>query len=75
MAENKRGQKYLMFISKNALRRRITVNFEKKIRGKVSAEMIGLKHQVVRPQLIDNVEGNRVTFYAEPYSFTAIDIQ
>lgn len=75
VAENKRGQKHLMFISKNALRRKITINFDKKIRGKVSAEMIGLKHQVVRPQLIDNVEGNRVTFYAEPYSFTAIDIQ
>jgi hypothetical protein len=74
-AENERGQKHLMFISKNALRRKITVNFDKKICGKVSAEMIGLKHQVVRPQLIDSVEGNRITFYAEPYSFTAIDIQ
>jgi hypothetical protein len=74
-AEDERGQKQLMFISKNALRRKITINFDKEISGKVSAEMIGLKHQVVRPQLIDSVEGNRITFYAEPYSFTAIDIQ
>jgi len=75
VAENKYGRKHLIFVSKNALRRKITVNFDKKISGKISAEMIGLKHQVVRPQLIDSVHGNRLTFYAEPYSFTVVDIR
>ena len=63
-----------MFISKNALRRKVTINFDKEIRGKVTGEMIGLKHQVVRPQLIDKVQGSQISFYAEPYSFTVLNI-
>jgi len=74
-AEDKVGKKHLMFISKNALRRKVTINFEKEIHGRVVGEMIGLKHQVVRPQSIDKVQGSQVSFYAEPYSLTVINVQ
>ena len=74
-AENETGRKHLMFINKNALRRRITVNFDEAISSEISGEMIGLKHQVVRPQSTDKVNDKSVSFYAEPYSFSVIDVR
>jgi len=73
-AEDKYGRKHLIFINKSPLRRRITLSFEKTISSKISAEMIGLKHQVIRAQSIDSVKDNQIIFYAEPYSFIAIEI-
>ena len=75
VTENESGKKHLMFVSKSLLRRKVTVEFEKEISGKITAEMIGLKHQMVRPLLVEKIKEKSITFYAEPYSFSAIDIK
>ena len=68
------GHRILFIINKNALRRKVTINLDVKA-AKASAEMIGLKHQVVVQQevTIENEKG--LAFYAEPFSFIAIRIE
>ncbi len=73
-AEDSQGKMLLLFVNKNALRRKITIGFDEKISGKATAEMIGLKHQVSnRLSVIKNNE-RQISFYAEPYSFSTIRI-
>lgn len=68
----------LFVINKNPLRRRITVktdfsDFAKTSTDKPTGEMIGMKHQVV--QSVDiQADGNRLTFFAEPFSFNTIPL-
>jgi hypothetical protein len=73
-AGDEAGHRVLFIINKNPLRRKVTVNLDEKA-GKVSAEMIGLKHQVCRQQEV-NIENEKgLVFYAEPFSFTAIRVE
>jgi hypothetical protein len=68
------GHRVLLIINKNALRRKVTINLDQKC-GSVSAEMIGLKHQVCQPQDVTIENEKQLYFYAEPFSFTAIRIE
>jgi hypothetical protein len=68
------GHKVLFIINKNALRRKVTISLDEKA-GKVSAEMLGLKHQVCQPQEVTVENEKGLAFYAEPFSFTAIRIE
>jgi hypothetical protein len=73
-AGDEAGHRILLIINKNPLRRKVTINLDEKA-GKVSAEMIGLKHQVCQPQEVSIENEKGLAFYAEPFSFTAIRIE
>ncbi len=64
----------LYVINKNALRRKVTVDFDIPITGTASIEMIGMKHQVVRKPDVQTSK-NKLIFFAEPYSFNSIRIK
>ncbi len=69
------GATLLLAISKNALRRRVYVDFDGPAATKACAEMIGLKHQVVLPVEVEIRNERQIFFYAEPYSLTAVRIE
>ncbi len=73
-ASDDAGHRILFVINKNALRRKITINLDEKA-NKVSAEMIGLKHQICSQQAVSVENEKGPAFYAEPFSFTAIRIE
>jgi hypothetical protein len=66
-------ERTLYVINKNPLRRRITVDTDAPAIGNCSGQMIGMKHQVVQPVDV-HVADNRITFFAEPFSFNTIRI-
>ncbi len=68
------GHRILLIINKNALRRKVSVNLDQKA-ALVSAEMIGLKHQVVVQQEVNIENEKQLYFYAEPFSLIAIRIE
>jgi hypothetical protein len=63
----------LYVINKNPLRRRVSVETDFPTIGKTSGKMIGMKHQVAKPVAVQ-VDGTRLTFFAEPFSFNTIRI-
>ena len=75
VVEGPSGQKHLLIINKNVLRRKINIQFETHVTGVISAEMIALKNQVCLPTEVYHKDQKQIYFYAEPYSFTAIAIK
>ena len=66
-------EKTLYIINKNPLRRRITVETDFPNIAPSHGEMIGMKHQVVKPVDVQT-NGSRLSFFAEPFSFNTIRI-
>ncbi len=64
----------LYIVNKSALRRKVTVDFDVPIPGTASAEMIGMKHQVIQNPAVQTSE-NQLVFFVEPYSLNAIRIK
>jgi len=75
VVEGPSGRKHLLIINKNALRRKINIQFETHVTGVISAEMIALKNQVCLQTEVYHKDQKQIYFYAEPYSFTAIAIK
>lgn len=60
-------------INKSSLRRRVNVELDQPVSGMPWGEMIGVKHQMVRPVEVEQ-EARSIRFFAEPYSLNAIRI-
>ena len=72
VTENAKGIRHILLINKNALRRKVTINFEGEISKITASKMIAMKNQVLMPCTAEINQSGDVIIFTEPYSFVFI---